>query len=159
MQVYLYTRVDQFVSYTIFFSTQQWRFVCKNFISVLEKMSERDRHIFNFDVRQINWRTYIQNYILGGRRYILKEKDDTIPAALVSLNRLFWLQKATHALVLLIFGYFVYKLFYWLKYSKFENYRYDIYFLLISGGCINFYCLIKQIYMWRHSLSLTSILN
>lgn len=110
MQVYLYTRVDQFVSYTNFFSTQQWQFVCNNFISVLEKMSERDRLVFNFDVRQIDWRTYIQDCVLGGRRYILKEKDDTIPAAKVTMARLFWLQKATHAFSLIVFGYIVYRL-------------------------------------------------
>ncbi len=75
-------------------------------------MSERDRHVFNFDVRQIDWKTYIQDYMLGLRRYILKEKDVTIRAAKVPMTRLFWLQKATHALALLIFGNIIYQLFY-----------------------------------------------
>jgi len=75
-------------------------------------MSEQDRRVFNFDVRQIDWRTYIKDCSLGGRRYILKEKDETIPAAVVSMRRLYWLQKATHTLVLLILAFVVYRMFY-----------------------------------------------
>lgn len=110
IQVYSYAKVDQFVSFTSFFSIQQWQFVSNNFITVLEKMSEQDRRIFNFDVRQIDWQTYIKDYCLGCRRYILNEKDDTIPAALATMKRLYWLQKATHTLVLLILSFTIYHL-------------------------------------------------
>jgi len=44
-----------------------------NTLSLFEQLSEDERHDFNFDVRRLNWRHYIQNvHIPGVKKYILK---------------------------------------------------------------------------------------
>lgn len=97
-----------------FYTIRQWRFVSDNAIHLLDKLSDVDRRIFYFDVREIDWRAYIRNYVLGARKYILKEPDDSVAAGQVVLARLYWLQKATHALILLILVVVGFKLFSWI---------------------------------------------
>ena len=36
-------------------------------------LTDTDREIFNFDMRQIQWRTYMRNYVFGVRKYVFKE--------------------------------------------------------------------------------------
>lgn len=43
--------------------------------------------VFNFDVRQLNWLEYIENYVLGIKKYLLKEDMAGIPKAKQHLKR------------------------------------------------------------------------
>lgn len=43
--------------------------------------------VFNFDVRQLNWLEYIENYVLGVKKYLLKEDMAGIPEAKQHLKR------------------------------------------------------------------------
>jgi fatty acyl-CoA reductase len=43
--------------------------------------------VFNFDVRQLNWLEYIENYVLGVKKYLLKEDLAGIPKAKQHLRR------------------------------------------------------------------------
>ena len=70
-----------------FFMTHQWRFVSKNPFRLLDMLSERDRKLFYFDVRDIDWNTYMEGYVLGARRFLLKDDMSTVPAARKNLNR------------------------------------------------------------------------
>ncbi len=97
-----------------FYTIRQWRFVSDNAIHLLDKLTAEDRRIFYFDVREIDWRAYIRNYVLGARKYILKEADDSVPAARIIMARLYWLQKGTHALILLILAFIGFQLFSWI---------------------------------------------
>lgn len=94
--------MDEFVSLISLFSTNEWHFVNDNVILLLDNLSAEDRRIFCFDVRQIDWRIYMKNYGLGVRRYILKDKDETIPTAMINMNRLYWIQKITHFSLLIL---------------------------------------------------------
>ena len=98
---------------TSFFALRQFQFVNDNFIPLLDQMSAEDRRTFNFDVRQINRQSYVEDHCLGIRRYTLKEGDDTIPAARTSLRKLYVLKKISQWLILLLPFIFiiVYKLF------------------------------------------------
>ncbi|KAI2564986.1 fatty acyl-CoA reductase 2 [Homo sapiens] len=51
-------------------------------------MSPEDQRVFNFDVRQLNWLEYIENYVLGVKKYLLKEDMAGIPKAKQRLKRL-----------------------------------------------------------------------
>lgn len=42
---------------------------------------------FNFDVRQLNWPEYIENYCLGTKKYVLNEDMSDIPAARQHLRK------------------------------------------------------------------------
>lgn len=75
-----------------FFMTHQWRFVSKNPFRLLDMLSERDRKLFYFDVRNIDWNAYMEGYVLGARRFLLKDDMSTVPAARKNLNRYLGIQ-------------------------------------------------------------------
>ena len=86
-QVRLYDRVHKIFKGYEYFTTHQWRFISENFIHLLDQMSEKDRQVFYFDVRQINWKSYMVDNVLGTRKFILKDDPSTLPAARKNLNR------------------------------------------------------------------------
>lgn len=84
-----------------FFTMNEWRFVSRRSKDLLEMMTGKDREVFNFDVRLIDWDDWVKSYVAGMRRFILRESPDTIPQARASL------QRYTHFVkVLLSFCYF-----------------------------------------------------
>ncbi|XP_053994524.1 putative fatty acyl-CoA reductase CG5065 [Hylaeus volcanicus] len=85
-----------------YFSTKEWKFRDDNVRRLGEQLSPEDRETFMFDVREINWGTYLEDYILGIRHFILKESPDTLPAARSHIKKLYWLQKAVQFGMLLI---------------------------------------------------------
>lgn len=73
-----------FLSY---FTTNEWKFHVENMFTLMEQMSAEDRQTFNFDVRSIDWPSYIETYTLGTRQYILKDNPSTLPTARRHLRR------------------------------------------------------------------------
>ena len=86
-QVRLYERAHRAIGCLDFFTTHQWRFISENPIRLLDFLSEKDKQTFYFDVRQIDWSSYIETYVLGARRFILKDDPSTLPEARRNLNR------------------------------------------------------------------------
>ena len=64
-----------------YFFTRYWIFTSSNYVELWSKMSDRDRQIFYYDVRDLDWRAYFETYILGTRQYIFKESITTVPEA------------------------------------------------------------------------------
>lgn len=121
--VRLYDRAHRAISCLDFFTTHQWRFISENPIRLLDHLSNGDKQTFYFDVRGIDWNSYIETYILGARRFILKDDPSTIPAARKNLNRMY-LAKMTLRLVLfavlvLFLSYLWQRLFDWENGSSF----------------------------------------
>lgn len=59
-------------------------------------LNATDQELFDTSVSQVNWETYISNYIRGMRTYILGESDATLPYAKIVLRRLYildWVSK------------------------------------------------------------------
>ena len=54
---------------------------------LLDQLSVRDRRVFQFDVRTIDWDQYLENYVLGTRHFILKDDPDSVPRARKHLAR------------------------------------------------------------------------
>jgi fatty acyl-CoA reductase len=77
----LYKKAFRALSAFEFFFSKQWIFLSKNSDGIWSKMSTKDRQIFYFNVRDINWRAYFETYILGTRRFILKDDISTLPEA------------------------------------------------------------------------------
>lgn len=71
-----------------FFALHQWNFASENLQILQESMDcHLDKDIFNVDVSNLSWDTYIKNYILGIRKYVLKDSSETIPNAQKKLYR------------------------------------------------------------------------
>lgn len=76
------------VSVLEYFTTREWKFNSSNVKNLYEKLSEHDSRTFNFDVKQVNWKNYIENYVEGIRLYILKEDPANSQKAKIHLRRL-----------------------------------------------------------------------
>lgn len=69
------------------------------------------RQKFNFDIATLDYNQYIENWIAGSRKFILKQDDSTIPEAKRKYILLFWLDLLTKALFVLGIGYGLYKVY------------------------------------------------
>ncbi|XP_014246768.1 putative fatty acyl-CoA reductase CG5065 isoform X2 [Cimex lectularius] len=76
-----------------FFTTREFRFKNDNVVNLFSNLKAEDKTVFNFDVTQIDWRTYLESYMLGTRSYVLKEDPSTIPEARINLRRMYWVQR------------------------------------------------------------------
>lgn len=70
-----------------YFSTQQWNFRDNNVRKLGELLTAEDRQTFMFDVKEIDWESYLENYVLGIRRFILKENPSTLQEARFHISR------------------------------------------------------------------------
>lgn len=92
------------------FTTNQWIYRTKNFQTMNEDLTAEDKRRFLIDVEQINWPTYMENFVLGVRHYLLKEDPATIDAAKFRLDLLYYGTQATKVSVAGISAYCFYKL-------------------------------------------------
>lgn len=70
-----------------YFTTNQWQFKDENVRNLLASLSPLDRKTFDFDVCHIQWAQYIERYVLGFRKYLFKQKVDTLPATRKQMTR------------------------------------------------------------------------
>lgn len=70
-----------------YFTTKEWNFKDDNVRKLCSSLSAEDKQKFDFDVRNINWESYIENYIIGIRKFIFKESPVSLPKARAQLNR------------------------------------------------------------------------
>ncbi|KAK6645006.1 hypothetical protein RUM43_001282 [Polyplax serrata] len=102
MMVRIQQKFQKAISVLEFFTTHEWKFHSSNVRNLLLKLSENDRRIFNFDVKEVNWRKYLDNYVEGIRLYILKEDPAGSHKAKVHLRRMYYLHKFTQILSLML---------------------------------------------------------
>jgi len=51
------------------------------------KMTERDKELFFFDMKDVEWSSFIRNSIFGIRMFLMKEDPKTIPQATKRFQR------------------------------------------------------------------------
>ena len=83
--------------------TRDWQFKCDNVMMLSDQLQGPDKETFHFDVRDLHWPTYWEDYVLGIRKYVLKKDNSTLPQARKHLQRLFYLNKMIQ--FLLMFGF------------------------------------------------------
>lgn len=89
------------------FTMKEWKFSPDNRLLLYnELLSDEDRRLFNCDLASIEWPLFFNNYVLGVRRYILKEKDDTIVQAKVNLRRVYYRNTALQVLFMAMIAYY-----------------------------------------------------
>jgi fatty acyl-CoA reductase len=76
-----------------YFTTHEWRFGDENVRTLSLTLGEKDKEEFNFDVAKIDWEQYVEDYVLGIRRFIFKEDVATIPKARRQVSRLYWVYR------------------------------------------------------------------
>lgn len=72
-----------------YFTNHEWKFTNDNVMMLWDVLSPQDQQDFNFDVRSIDWKRYMDNYFTGTKLYILKENLSAFPAARHHLRKMF----------------------------------------------------------------------
>lgn len=83
----IYAKIFKAVDSLEYFTTREWDFQTKAMIQIWDRMSEEDKKMFNFDIRQLNWNHYLEMYMLGVKKYIFKEDMSNLPEARKQFNR------------------------------------------------------------------------
>nr|CDJ80131.1 Male sterility domain containing protein [Haemonchus contortus] len=86
--VRLYARVWRMIEALHYFTTHGWTFQTKNLPKLWDSMTTHDQQLFNFDVRQLDWDSYLFDYVMGIKKYILKEDLDNLHVARAKLARM-----------------------------------------------------------------------
>lgn len=87
----VYEKVHRSIEALEHFTTNEWTWRTDNFEKLINSQNEIDREKFFIDLQRLNWKSYMENYILGVRYYLLREDPSTIPTARKKLNRLYYL--------------------------------------------------------------------
>ncbi|XP_052862394.1 fatty acyl-CoA reductase wat [Anopheles cruzii] len=97
-----YKKIHRFMDVIEYFSMREWQFKMDNMNALWRRLSSADKKLFFFDMRQINWDYFLEQYFCGIRRYLLNDPMETVPQAVIRWNRLYWLHQATKVVVLLL---------------------------------------------------------
>lgn len=95
-------KLQRAVSCLEFFTTHEWQFTNDNVIQLLTHLHPLDRKTFNFDVTELEWKPYLEQYILGTRKFILKEDPSTFPAARSHLRKMYWVHRFSQFLTMML---------------------------------------------------------
>ncbi|XP_045770369.1 putative fatty acyl-CoA reductase CG5065 [Maniola jurtina] len=89
-----------------YFANHEWQFDVSELTALHnEANSASDSSAFAHWPGQFNWDSYIGSYMLGIRRFILKDATESLPQARNKLKRLYWV----HRLFQVATGYYVFK--------------------------------------------------
>lgn len=100
--VKLYQKLHRAIQSLNYFTTHEWKFHCNNQFMLMDRMSEKDKQIFNFDIKQLNWSSYWQDYVLGARQFILKEETSSLPVARKKLQKAYLFSQLINLLFIVI---------------------------------------------------------
>nr|XP_014293989.1 putative fatty acyl-CoA reductase CG5065 isoform X1 [Halyomorpha halys] len=109
MMVRIQDKILKATSTLEFFTVRNFRFKNDNMMTLWKSMLKEDKNIFNFELTSINWASYIEIYVLGIRKYILKEDPKTIPIARQKIMRMYILHMVSQATVVAIFCWLLLK--------------------------------------------------
>jgi len=87
----VYQKVHRTINALEYFTTNEWTYRTNNQIALTSEVTETDRERFYSDVRRIHWPTYMETYILGVRKFLLKEDPSTLPEARKRLQRIYYM--------------------------------------------------------------------
>ena len=91
----LYEKIHKFSSVISYFCLKHWQFDDGNVEDLWNSISEKDREVFFFDIKQMKWSQYFHDYIKGMRQYLMHDSLDTLPVSLIRWRRLVFMVVAT----------------------------------------------------------------
>lgn len=94
-----------------YFTTREWTFSNHNIFMLMDELekNDSDKKEFNFDLREVDWKEYIFNYVRGSKLYVMKEKENRIDICKDRLNRVSTIQNIfTAFVILLVLKYFLF---------------------------------------------------
>lgn len=101
-------KLDRAAACLEYFTTHEWRFANDNVQELWSKLSEVDQNTFNFALSALHWPTYVEQYCLGSKLYVMKEELSTLPAARKHLSKMWWVHQVWRILLVVIVLLIVY---------------------------------------------------
>ncbi|XP_074601051.1 putative fatty acyl-CoA reductase CG5065 [Brevipalpus obovatus] len=86
----VYTKVHRAINALEYFTINEWTYKADNFVGLMRSLNEDDQKIFYINIGDISWFDYMENYVLGVRRFLLREDPSTLPEARIRLKRLYF---------------------------------------------------------------------
>uniref|UniRef100_A0A670XYK8 Fatty acyl-CoA reductase n=1 Tax=Pseudonaja textilis TaxID=8673 RepID=A0A670XYK8_PSETE len=93
------TRLHKAMVLLEYFTSNSWDWNTDNVNMLMSQLSPEDKKVFNFDVRQLHWAEYMENYCMGTKKYVLNEEMSGLPAARKHLNKYVNLTSLFHKLI------------------------------------------------------------
>ena len=97
----VYAKVNRAIVALQYFTTNEWTFLNTNHLSLSKDFDAEEVRRFYCDPRQILWPDYLETYILGVRKFLLKEDPTTLPRARAKLRRLYYIMLCARMAVIL----------------------------------------------------------
>ncbi|KOB71176.1 putative fatty acyl-CoA reductase [Operophtera brumata] len=109
--VQVYEKLDKMGKFFEFFLTNEWKFDGNNLFSLWHQMSARDRQIYNFEMKSIDWDWNTMMWCLGVRKYIAK---DGLKNTNEAIEKQKWLKLANYAVLMLylVIAWYLIRLFF-----------------------------------------------
>ncbi|KAL4711305.1 hypothetical protein ACJJTC_019146 [Scirpophaga incertulas] len=85
-----------------YYITKQWTFDNRNFVLLRSRIKEGDKEHFYYDVENVDKEEYFRKCCMGGRKYLLKERDEDLPKAKAHYTRMVFLDKLVQCI---FYGY------------------------------------------------------
>ncbi|XP_055899843.1 fatty acyl-CoA reductase 1-like [Biomphalaria glabrata] len=86
--VKLYNRLHRSIESLKFFTSNEWQWANSNHDMLKHQLCPADLKTFYFDPLPLHWPTYIENYCLGAKKYVLNEDISGLPAARAHIRKL-----------------------------------------------------------------------
>lgn len=104
----IYKKVHKYVQLMSYFSNGEWKFTNNNTRELWLKLSNNDKKLFFFDMKQLEWRRLISSSLYGLRTYVAKDDPNTIPMALKRVRRLKFLHYTVLYTIYSLIGFIFY---------------------------------------------------
>nr|XP_019555466.2 putative fatty acyl-CoA reductase CG5065 [Aedes albopictus] len=95
----------------LYFTENEWVFKTDNFRGLQVDLLEQDREAFDISYISQGLIPYYADAILGVRRYLFRENDDTIPVARKKMMRFVWMHRAMKYTLFSYISYVIFCLF------------------------------------------------
>ncbi|XP_077284073.1 putative fatty acyl-CoA reductase CG5065 [Arctopsyche grandis] len=92
----------------LYYIINEWLFKNDRFLSLRSSLCSQDYKEFNYALEEIDTHEFFKNSVIGARRYLLKESDDTIPQARIHYNRMYYLDRTIKAIFWICVAWFLY---------------------------------------------------
>ncbi|XP_017783688.1 PREDICTED: putative fatty acyl-CoA reductase CG5065 [Nicrophorus vespilloides] len=94
----VYKKIHKFTKVITYFSMGAWSFKDERTKEMWNNLSNKDKEIFPFDMRSIDWDYHSQMNTMGIRSYLMKEDPSTLPEARKKWMKLFILHNTLKGL-------------------------------------------------------------
>ena len=105
--LFIYDRLHSATKALEHFCNTNYNFQTKGADKLKACLCDEDRNNLMLDIKSLDWYKFFDGYVLGARRYVLKEPDETLEESRKSFKKAYYIEIVLRSLLLLTAAYFV----------------------------------------------------